>query len=285
MNKLHAGTVETLLVEREAPFGYFLTDGETEVLLHKNEIVTPLNVQQSIPVFLYQDHQGRLAATMTIPNIAIGTYGWVKVVEVKPQFGVFVSIGISKDVLVSKDDLPVIEEIWPTVGDDLYCTLKTDKNGRLFGAAATEEVIQDIAVEADESVFNKNIYGTVYRTLKVGTFIITDEGYRGFIHESERKKEPRLGQKVEGRIIGVKEDRTVNISLIPRKQESMGPDADKIYEFIDSLGGAMPYWDKSDPEDINERFQMSKGAFKRAIGKLMKENKVYQEDGWTYFKK
>ena len=28
---------------------------------------------------------------------------------------------------------------------------------------------------------------------------------------------------------------------------------------------------------------MSKAAFKRALGKLMKEEKVYQEEGWTYF--
>jgi hypothetical protein len=47
----------------------------------------------------------------------------------------------------------------------------------------------------------------------------------------------------------------------------------------------MPFWDKSSPEDIKERFNMSKAAFKRALGKLMKEEKIYQEEGWTYFKK
>jgi len=47
----------------------------------------------------------------------------------------------------------------------------------------------------------------------------------------------------------------------------------------------MPYWDKSLPEDIQERFQMSKAAFKRALGRLMKEGKIYQEEGWTYLKK
>jgi uncharacterized protein len=29
---------------------------------------------------------------------------------------------------------------------------------------------------------------------------------------------------------------------------------------------------------------MSKAAFKRALGRLMKEGKVYQENGWTYKK-
>ena len=47
----------------------------------------------------------------------------------------------------------------------------------------------------------------------------------------------------------------------------------------------MPYWDKSMPEEIQERFHMSKAAFKRALGRLMKEGKIYQEEGWTYIKK
>jgi predicted RNA-binding protein (virulence factor B family) len=54
---------------------------------------------------------------------------------------------------------------------------------------------------------------------------------------------------------------------------------------MESRGGAMPYSDKSDPDDIKARFNMSKAAFKRALGRLMKENKVYQEAGWTYFTK
>ena len=39
---------------------------------------------------------------------------------------------------------------------------------------------------------------------------------------------------------------------------------------MEERGGAMPFWDKSHPEDIKERFNMSKAAFKRALGKLMK---------------
>ncbi|MBD5026291.1 hypothetical protein GUF51_16570, partial [Xanthomonas citri pv. citri] len=45
------------------------------------------------------------------------------------------------------------------------------------------------------------------------------------------------------------------------------------------------YSDKSQPDDIRERFNMSKAAFKRALGHLMKNGKVYQENGWTYEKK
>lgn len=285
MNELIPGTVVTLRVDRDTPFGYFLTNGEEDVLLHENEIIDGFNPEEDVTVFLFQDHQGRLAASMTIPTIQNGSYDWASVVEVKRELGAFVDIGISKDILVSKDDLHEMWDLWPEPGDQLYISLRTDKNGRLFGKLATEDVIRSISKPATRKDFNKNITGTVYRLLMVGSFMISEEGFLGFIHESQRTREPRVGEKVQGRIIDVKEDGTVNVSLMGRSHEIMGDDAGKVYQYMESRGGAMPYWDKSSPEDISARFDMSKAAFKRAIGKLMKEGKVYQEDGWTYFKK
>jgi predicted RNA-binding protein (virulence factor B family) len=284
MDNLQAGTVVTLDVDRDVEFGYFLTNGEEDVLLHNNEISEGFDPDQPVTVFLFQDHQGRIAATMTIPFVQIGKYEWVEVVQVRDDLGVFVNIGISKDILVSKDDLPAIYSLWPEEGDRLYLTLKTDKHGRLFGKLAVEDIIRGVAAKATRKDFNKNVTGWAYRLLKVGTFILTIENYIGFIHESQRKEEPRLGQKVEGRIVDVKEDGSVNVSLLGRSHEAMGGDADEILAYMDSRGGKMPFWDKSTPEDIFDRFDMSKAAFKRALGKLMKEGIVYQEEGWTYRK-
>ncbi|MFT4414898.1 S1 RNA-binding domain-containing protein [Fredinandcohnia humi] len=285
MEELIPGTVVTLRVDRDAPFGYFLTNGEEDVLLHNNEIVGEFDQDEEHTVFLFQDHQGRLAASMKIPTVQIGKYDWAEVVEVKHELGAFVNIGINKDLLVSKDDLHELWDLWPQPGDRLYVSLKTDKNGRIFGKLATEDVIRSISKPASRKNFNKNIKGTVYRLLLAGSFIISEEGFIGFIHESQRKREPRLGETVQGRIIDVKEDGSVNVSLLGRGHEVMGEDSERIYAYMESRGGAMPYWDKSSSEDISLRFNMSKAGFKRALGKLMKEGKVYQEDGWTYFKK
>ncbi|MDX8364524.1 S1 RNA-binding domain-containing protein [Cytobacillus sp. IB215665] len=285
MNNVKAGNIVTLVVERESDFGFFLSDGETSILLHNSEITSDIQLQQEVEVFLYSDHQGRIAATTTLPSITSESYGWVKVVEVKQNLGAFIDIGIKKDILVSGDDLPLLENIWPEIGDQLYCSLKTDNRGRLLAKLATEEIVAEIMNTAPKELSNRNIKGTIYRSLKVGSFLLTDEGYRGFIHHSERKSEPRLGESVEGRVIAVKDDGTINVSLLSRSHESMDDDSVAICKYMDDRGGAMPYSDKSAPEDIKQRFHMSKGAFKRALGKLMKEDKVYQEDGWTYFKK
>lgn len=285
MNRLLPGEMATLQVKSEVPYGYFLTNGYEDVLLHESEIKSKVKVGDQVEVFLHHDSEDRLCATMKTPKITTETYDWVEVVHAVPNLGVFLDIGLSKDLLLSVDDLPAIPSLWPEKGDQLYCSLKVDKRGRLLAKLATEDIIMGMAVEAPKSSFNQNIRGRVYRLLKVGSFILSDVGYRGFIHESERKREPRLGEIVEGRIIGVKEDGSVNVSLLPRKHEAIDEDADRIYQFMLSRNGAMPYSDKSDPYDIQTRFNMSKAAFKRALGRLMKEKKVYQEDGWTYIVK
>ncbi|MGJ7910302.1 CvfB family protein [Neobacillus sp. LXY-1] len=279
------GQTTTLTVARIADFGYFLTDGNEDVLLHKNEADRELQEGEEVEVFLYNDSEGRTTASTHIPDVGVGKYAWVKVTDVNTKIGVFLDIGLPKDILLGIDDLPLHKSVWPNPGDLLYITLKAAKNFLLYAKPATDPVIQSMTVKATRKDFNKNVQGHIYRTAKVGSWIYTIEGYKGFIHESQRNQEPRLGEKVEGRIIDVKEDGTVNVSLLARKQEAQDLDAERVYEYLMSRNGAMPYTDKSHPEDIQERFNLSKGAFKRAIGKLMKDGRVYQEGTWTYVKK
>ena len=278
------GTFATLTIDEKVDYGYFLTDGEDRVLLHKSEIIGEIEEGEKIEVFFVLDAQDRLYATMKKPLITEGTYAWVDVVDVVEDMGAFVNIGLSKDALVDRDHLPFLREVWPEVGDKLFCTLKVSGNGRFFTRLATEDIMKPYFQMADREMFNKEVTGTVYRMIIAGSFIITEEGHKGFIHSSQRTVEPRLGETVTGRVIDVKEDGTINVSLLPRKQDALSLDAERIYAYMQARGGAMPFNDKSDPEDIKEQFQLSKAAFKRALGHLMKQGRVYQKDGWTYFK-
>jgi predicted RNA-binding protein (virulence factor B family) len=283
-NFMMPGTFATLTIDEKVDYGYFLTDGNERVLLHNNEVVGEIEVGKKLEVFFVLDAEDRLYATMKKPLITEDTYAWVEVVDVVDDMGAFVNIGLSKDALVAKDHLPYLREVWPEAGDKLFCTLKVSKNGRFFVRLATEEIVEPYFKDADRAVFNKEVTGTVYRMIVAGSFILTEEGYKGFIHSSQRTVEPRLGETVTGRVIDVKEDGTVNVSLLPRKHEALSVDAERIYTYMQERGGAMPFSDKSDAEDIKERFQLSKAAFKRALGHLMKQGRVYQKEGWTYFK-
>jgi predicted RNA-binding protein (virulence factor B family) len=275
------GRVLTMTVLRKMDTGYVLQKNAEEVLLHHNETVTELEEGQDVNVFLYQDKKEQTIASAKLPHIEMDVYGWAEVIEVIPRLGAFVDIGTTKDMLVSSDDLPLFEDVWPAQGDLLYVTLGKDRKGRILAIPATEGVLAREFERAPEDLLNKQVQGRVYLTSKEGTAIITDADYRGFIHHSERQEEPRLGQLVQGRVIEVKEDGTLNISLRPLKQHSMGDDADKILSFLQENDGVIPFGDKSDPEDIRGTFNASKAAFKRALGKLMKEGQVEQRDGNT----
>ncbi|HAF0292662.1 TPA: hypothetical protein G9C53_005070, partial [Salmonella enterica subsp. enterica serovar Typhimurium var. 5-] len=123
LNEYTGLTVE-LTVARIADYGYFLTDGEEDVLLHSNDTDRTFEEGEKAEVFLFVDSRGRLTATTTIPKVTVGQYGWVPVVDVKPGVGIFLDIGISKDILLGEEDLPVMKNVWPQKGDLLYITLR-----------------------------------------------------------------------------------------------------------------------------------------------------------------
>lgn len=281
---LPIGTIQTMTALRKIDSGYVLQKDELEALLHHNETDRELEADEKIDVFLYTDKKGNLTATTQLPTVVMDEFDWAEVVEVLPNLGAFVNIGTTKEMLVSKDDLPLFETVWPAAGDKLYVTLGKDQKGRLLAIPASEGIFAREIELAPDELLNQKVTGIVYRTDKEGAAMITEDNYRGFIHHLERKEEPRLGELVEGRVIEVKDDGTLNVSLRPLKQHSMGEDADTILKRLEENGGVIPFGDKSDPEDIRGTFHISKAAFKRALGKLMKEGKIEQRDGSTYLK-
>ena len=284
MPAFQTGTIPILTIQRKIAEGFILTDGREEVLLPEDEADDSLEEGQELEVFLYRNKKDQLLATRSIPESRIDAYGWAEVMEVVPGLGVFVDIGIPKEVLVSIDDLPLLKNVWPREGDWLFVSLKTDKQGRLLAKPVTEEDVRQDLVKAPASALKQLVTGRIYRAARAGSFLLTEEGYRGFIHPTERKTEPRLGETVTGRVIDVKADGTINVSLLPLKQAGIEEDAAAILEYLERHEGKMPFHDKSDPEKIRETFQISKAAFKRALGKLMKEKKVVQDESGTSLK-
>lgn len=285
MAELQSGEVVKLVVKEKQESKYILTNDDVDIPLNASEVTEPLNVNQKIAVFLYTDRRGNLAATTALPHIYKGEYGWARVLHVNDREGVYVDIGTSREVLVLSEDLPKLKSLWPEPGDHLYITLRTDREGKLFGRLITEENVLETYEEAEPELFNKDILARPYRLLPVGTFLLgIDTPYRIFVHESERPSEPRLGSDVNVRVIEVKEDGTINASMLPRVYERLSDDAEQIFKYLEEVGGKMPFGDKSSPEEIKEMFHMSKGAFKRALGTLMKADRIIQEDGWTLMK-
>lgn len=282
MEQLKSGYMAELEIVGQEGSRWVLRGDEDNIMLNVSDADEDIQAGDFVDVFLYANRRGELTATMQIPNMTCETFGWAKVIRIDETEGVYVDIGSSFEVLVNGADMPQIRSLWPRQDDELYMTLRTDLGGEIFGRLGTEERVMEQIQVAEPSLYNKNLKARAYRLLPVGSFMLSiPENHRIFIHNTEQEKEPRLGQEVEVRVIEVHDNGTLNGSMIPRVEERMTGDAATVLNYLNDVGGRMPFTDKSSPDEILEMFSMSKGAFKRALGRLMKERKITQEDGWT----
>lgn len=249
------------------------------------EVVEAMSAEigDSISGFAYINRHDKYMLTTNPPTIQCGKEGYGTVMKVQYDLGAFVDIGLEdKDILVSLDELPAYHSVWPKSGDTLRISLTVDEQNRMWGLLADFSSFQERAKKANKEQYNSNVAGLIYASKKAGSYAFTDDHYIGFIHPSEREIEPRLGQRISGRIIAVHPDGTVNLSLRPRAYEMIDDDAQMLYEVLKrSSNQRIPYWNKSKPEDIKAFFGISKAQFKRAYGHLLKQGLVAQEAGET----
>src|SRR5690625_346778 len=281
MQNIQIGKVHTGFIFRQVENGYILRVNDRNVFLPFEDTDYYIDDDESINVFIFNNEQKKLQATTHIPSVQVGIYDWAKVTHVNPNIGVFVNIGIDKNILMPHEQLPSLISVWPQIGDYLYVTLNVQKDN-LIALLATEEVFFNHREIATNDLFNASISGHVYNTGREGTAFFSNDQYRGFIHHTERNRELRIGELVTGRVIDVKSDGTVNVSLLPLKEDRIAQDAEAILNLLNELNGIIPFSDDSDPKDIRHTFGFSKSAFKRALGKLLKEGKVKQKNGQTY---
>lgn len=283
MTELKSGYVANLKIANQEGSRFILDGAGEELMMNVSDANENAEIGELVDVFLYTNRRGELTATMNMPHMTCETFGWAKVIRVDDSEGVFVDIGSSFEVLVNRNDMPQVRSLWPKAGDELYMTLRTDLGGNIFGRLATEERVMDGQFkEADSPVNNENLKARAYRLLPVGSFLLSiPDNFRVFVHNTEQEKEPRLGQEVDVRVIKVHDDGTLNASMLPRAEERMSGDSEVVFNYLTENDGKMPFTDKSSPDEISDMFNMSKAAFKRALGKLMKERKIIQEDGWT----
>ena len=273
--------------------GLIIDENQKDYLVQRQGITYQLakdeekhHLGESVEGFVYRNQKDKLKMTTKKPRISKGHYAFCPVTNVRRDLGVFVNIGLEdKDLLVSMDEMPAMGELWPKAGDYLMVTLTVDEKERLWGKLADEKLIQGLTRRGSKKDLNKNITGIVVKNKLVGTYVLTTDYQLGFIHPSERFMEPRLGESIQARVIGIGHDSLLNLSMKPRAYEVIDDDAQMIMMFLKrSATHSIPYSDRSKPEEIQAKFGISKSQFKRALGRLMKENKIEQRDGITYLK-
>ena len=281
-NKLTPGNVVTLTVVRASEFGVFFDAGtgdtNDDILLHKQQQTRDdVAIGDEVKVYLYLDPKGRLTASMRLPKMEIGQVARVKVINTTKD-GAFVDIGAERGVFMPFAGMRGNLKC----GDMVWVKLYTDKSGRNAVSMEVEDELRRAAVPAVNAKIGDMVTGSLYNFNEEGAFLFTTERYIAFLHNSEFKVRPMVGEEITARITHVRDDGRINVSMRPLKQAAIDIDAQNILSLLYSRNGKMPYGDNTAPELIKERFNISKSAFKRALGQLIKTGYVEQREGWTY---
>lgn len=274
---IELGKTQCLNVVKKTDFGVYLGTENEKVLLPGKMVPEDIEIGDALTVFIYRDSSDRLIATTRAPKLQLGELAVLKVAQVS-RIGAFLDWGLEKELFLPfKEQTTHIQE-----GDECLVALYIDKSDRL---AATMRVY-DYLQCATEYVKDSAVSGTVIEiNPDYGVYIAIDNKYFGMIPKYEVNKNISIGDKVYGRVSQVRSDGKLTVSLKQKAYIQMDEDSVLVYNTMQKNGGILPFNDKAAPEVIKEHFDMSKNAFKRAVGRLLKEGKVEITDNSIILKK
>jgi predicted RNA-binding protein (virulence factor B family) len=277
---IKTGYKQKLKVVKKVEFGIYLAEegagdsADERVLLPNSRVPEGTKIGSELEVFIYRDSEDRQIATLAEPALTIGGLARLKVVQVT-KIGAFLSWGLEKDLF-----LPYAQQTYKvSEGDEILVTMYADKSDRLCAKMDVYRSLEDVSpYKKDDTVT-----GTLYLiSNNFGAFVAVDDRYSALIPKKEMfgSAEKLLpGQKVTARVAKVMDDGRLQLAVRDKGYIQRNEDADKILDLIKASGGKLDFYDKSDPELIRERTGMSKNEFKRAVGKLLKEDKISIGEG------
>lgn len=263
---IELGKKQALMVVKKTEFGVYLGNTEDKVLLPAKYVDEDVEIGDAITVFVYRDSMDRLIATTNEPFITLGEVKTLKVKQVT-QIGAFLDWGLEKDLL-----LPFREQTAKvTEGKSYPVALYIDKSNRLCATMKIYKYLQTTDIYKTGDI----IQGTAYEKIdRFGMFVAIDNMYQGLIPNKALYGNISVGDTVKATVSRVHEDGKIELALRAPSYLQIDEDSDIIYKELVRSGGSLPFNDKSDPELIRKSFNMSKAAFKRACGHLLKSGKI-----------
>lgn len=240
------------------------------VLLPEKQRPIEAKAGDFLDVFIYRDSEDRLIATTRTPLAQVGDLAYLAVTA-KTAIGAFLEIGLERGLF-----LPFSEQKFPIeVGKSYLVSVYLDKTDRL---CCTTDIYKFLSSSAPYQK-NDSVMGTVYQIKpEFGVFVAVDNLYKALIPNTENFTELHAGDRIQARVIRVREDGKLDLSTRRLSYEQMSIDAQFLLNAMQENDGILPLGEKSNPAEIEKRFKMSKSEFKRAIGSLLKSGRIQKTE-------
>lgn len=272
---MRLGEYQELIYVKKVEFGIYLAEkqGDTErVLLPFKQVPEGLAIGDKVRVFVYKDSKDRMIATTNEPKLTLGSYGVLKVKEIG-KIGAFLDWGLEKDLFLPFKEMR--QKVQPE--DEVLVTLYIDKSERL---CASMKGLYHLLETNSPYKKDDIVTGRVYEfSDNFGTFVAVDDKYSARVPNHEDHSFLRIGDIIDAKVVSVKPDGKLDLTIREKAYIQMDADAEKLLEILESYAGVLPFTEKASPEVIKRETGLSKNAFKRAVGHLYKERKIDISDG------
>lgn len=262
------GKYNRLKINRLVDFGAFLDDGDGDEILMPGKYLTPgAAPDDMVDVFVYYDSDDRIVATTEKPFVQLGEFEALTC-KSTTHFGAFMDWGLLKDLLV-----PIREQNVPMMRGRKYVVyVYFDKvSERLAGTAKISKYLNNTPLPYEEG---DAVDLLIWNKTPLGFNAIIGKEHSGIIYSNEVFQPLTTGDKITGFIKHIRPDGKTDLSLQKSGMAHVDDMAQRILQTLRENDGYIGLTDNSSPEDIYERFGMSKKAWKKAVGTLYKARKI-----------
>ena len=266
------GQYYSLQVGQRVDAGFMLDAKELgEVLLPARHAPKNLKAGDAVDVFLYLDTDDVPVATTEKSKACVGEFAYLKVVATT-DVGAFLDWGLEKDVLVpfAGQHRIMLE------GHSYLVYLHLNKiDGRIAATSKIDKVLDDVKPHNFKK--GQPVDLIVANSTELGFKAIINHSHWGVLYKSDVHQRLSFGQSIKGYIKHVRPDGKIDL-ILQAGRGSRDKNAESIVSYLKTQNGFAPIHDNSDPQTIVNLLGMSKGAFKKAIGKLYRERIISIEE-------
>ena len=247
--------------------GLSLSDGEREILLPYLDVPKNAELGDTLKVFVYVNKDGNTVATTQQAFAEVDDFAYLTVVD-SSEDGAYLDLGIGKDIYV-----PVREQkrtMHKGEGYVVYIYLD-ESNQRLLASSRLDRFIDEEQFDFDEG---DEVSLLICDKTDLGFNAIINNINIGLLYHNELFANLQPGDQRKGWIKKIRIEGKIDLSLQPLGYSHILDTKDVILKELRENGGVILLGDKSTPDEIYDYFQISKSAFKKAIGGLYKERVI-----------
>jgi predicted RNA-binding protein (virulence factor B family) len=203
------------------------------------------------------------------PKAQLGECALLETVTVT-KTGAFMDCGLERDLLV-----PVSQQLSPMVEGQSYVVyLFLDPQKQVIGSTKLHKFLDE---RAKNMAAGEQVDLMIVNETELGFKAVINGTHLGLLYKGEVFRTLKPGDKTIGYIKSIRPDRKIDLCLQRQNQQSKNDLTDRILAFLEANGGASELTDYSPPDAIYKQYGVSKGNYKKALGKLYKQRRISLE--------